>query len=84
MFQVAKFVSDDCFNFSTVERGFLRWAIASDGIDPVEYLAVAERQFLEQAVEEDLTSGPFADFVEDPAVYNAEDALLPHSSLSIP
>jgi hypothetical protein len=47
------------FNFSIVERGFLRWKIASDGIDPVEYLAVAERAYLEQAVEEDLTSGPF-------------------------
>ena len=72
------------FNFSTIERGFLRWAIASEGIDPVEYLAVAERQFLEQAVEEDLTSGPFAGLTEDPAVYNGDGPLLPHSSLTMP
>lgn len=73
------------FNFSTVERGFLRWAVASDGIDPVEYLAVAERQFLEQAVEEDLTSGPYAGMAEDPAVYEATPVRgsYPHSIYSV-
>ena len=47
------------FNFSVVERGFLRWAWHSEGVDPVEYLAVADRQYLEQSIEEDLESGQF-------------------------
>jgi hypothetical protein len=36
--------------FTTVERGFLRWQWASQGVDPVEYLAVTERSGLEQLV----------------------------------
>ena len=47
------------FNFSVVERGFLRWAWHSEGVDAVEYLAVADRQYLEQSVEEDIQSGQF-------------------------
>jgi hypothetical protein len=35
-----------------IERGFLRWQLHSDNVEEVEYLAVAERDFLEQIVEE--------------------------------
>ncbi len=35
-----------------IERGFLRWQWHSDNVEEVEYLAVAERDFLEQIVEE--------------------------------
>lgn len=35
-----------------IERGFLRWLWHSDNVEDVEYLAVAERSFLEQIVEE--------------------------------
>jgi hypothetical protein len=38
--------------YSVLERGFLRWEWASKDIDPVEYLAVLERDGLEQMVEE--------------------------------
>jgi hypothetical protein len=37
-----------------IERGFLRWAWHSDNVDQVEYLAVAERDYLQQIVEETL------------------------------
>lgn len=37
-----------------IERGFLRWLWHSDNVDDVEYLAVAERSFLEQIVEESM------------------------------
>jgi hypothetical protein len=37
-----------------IERGFLRWAWHSDNVDQVEYLAVAERDYLQQLVEETL------------------------------
>jgi hypothetical protein len=33
--------------FTIIERGFLRWQWASDGIDPVEYLVACELQSLE-------------------------------------
>ena len=39
-----------------IERGFLRWLWASEGIDEVEYLAVASRHYLEQLVDEEYTS----------------------------
>ena len=35
-----------------IERGFMRWLWHSDNVEEVEYLAVAERDFLEQIVEE--------------------------------
>ncbi len=38
--------------YTTIERGFLRWEWASEGIDPVEYLCVIERKGLEQMVDE--------------------------------
>jgi hypothetical protein len=38
--------------YTTIERGFLRWDWASDGIDPVEYLCVIERKGIEQMVAE--------------------------------
>ena len=37
-----------------IERGFLRWAWHSENVDQVEYLAVAERNYLQQIVEETL------------------------------
>lgn len=39
-----------------IERGFLRWLWHSDNVEEVEYLAVAERSFLEQIVEEGIES----------------------------
>jgi hypothetical protein len=42
--------------FTTVERGFLRWQWASRDVDPIEYLAVIERDSLEQLVDEMLTT----------------------------
>lgn len=39
-----------------LERGFLRWQWFSDGVDAVEYLAVASKPYLEQLVEEELTT----------------------------
>jgi len=69
------------FNFSTVERGFLRWAIASEGIDSVEYLAVSERHFLEQAVEEDITSGPFGLASDEATISEPADTKFGTSSV---
>lgn len=42
--------------FNYLERGFFRWQWGSDGIDPVEWIAIAERRGLEQMVEEMLTT----------------------------
>jgi hypothetical protein len=42
--------------YSTIERGFLRWEWASEGIDPVEYLCVIDRSGLEQMVDEMMTT----------------------------
>lgn len=42
--------------YSALERGFFRWQWISDGIDPVEWLAMSERSSLEQLVEEMLTT----------------------------
>jgi hypothetical protein len=38
-----------------LERGFLRWQWVTEGIDNVEYLAVASKAYLEQLVEEELS-----------------------------
>ncbi len=38
-----------------LERGFLRWQWFSEGVDAVEYLAVASKSYLEQLVEEELS-----------------------------
>jgi hypothetical protein len=43
--------------FTYLERGFLRWQWNAEGIDPVEYLGVADRLSLEQMIEEYLTTG---------------------------
>ncbi len=40
-----------------IERGFLRWAWHSENVDEVEYLAVAERDFLQQIVAEAADNG---------------------------
>jgi hypothetical protein len=42
--------------FPVLERGFLRWQWPTDGIDPVEYLGIAERSALEQMIDEMLTT----------------------------
>jgi hypothetical protein len=42
--------------YTYLEKGFLRWQWASDGMDPVEWLAVAERPSLEQMINEASTS----------------------------
>ncbi|MDE2384189.1 MAG: hypothetical protein KGO53_06180 [Alphaproteobacteria bacterium] len=39
-----------------IERGFLRWLWHSDGVEPVEYLTVAERLHIEQFVDEPVTN----------------------------
>jgi hypothetical protein len=38
--------------FTVVERGFMRWQWATEGIDPVEYLVAVEGHSLESMVEE--------------------------------
>ena len=42
--------------YTILERGFLRWQWASEGVDPVEYLVAVERDSLEAMVEELLTT----------------------------
>ena len=42
--------------YAFLERGFFRWQWVSDGIDPVEWIAVSQRPNLEQMVEEMLTT----------------------------
>jgi hypothetical protein len=42
--------------YTILERGFLRWQWASDGIDPVEYLVAAELPSLEGMIEEMLAT----------------------------
>jgi len=42
--------------FSYLERGFFRWQWGGEGIDPVEWVAIAERSGLEQMVDEMLTT----------------------------
>ena len=37
--------------YNMLELGFLRWQVASDGIDPFEYLYVLERQAVETMIE---------------------------------
>ena len=47
--------------YTILERGFLRWQWASEGIDPVEYLVAAELHSLEAMIDEMLaTSTEFA------------------------
>lgn len=43
--------------YPVLERGFLRWQWASEGVDPVEYLVAVERSSLEAMVEEILSTG---------------------------
>jgi hypothetical protein len=42
--------------YTILERGFLRWQWASDGIDPVEYLVAAELASLENMINEMLAT----------------------------
>jgi hypothetical protein len=42
--------------YSHLERGFFRWKWASEGIDTVEWLAVAERPAMEQLIADMLTT----------------------------
>ncbi len=42
--------------YSILERGFMRWQWASDGIDPVEYLTAVELPSLENMIEEMLAT----------------------------
>ena len=42
--------------YAHLERGFFRWKWATDGLDSVEWLAVAERPAIEQMVSEMLTT----------------------------
>ncbi len=42
--------------YNYVEKGFLRWQWATDGIDLVEWLNVAERQSIEQMINEIITN----------------------------
>jgi hypothetical protein len=54
--QMAKHGHLGRIGFTILERGVLRWTWASDGIDLVEYLAVIEKQSIEQLLDEMLTS----------------------------
>jgi hypothetical protein len=40
--------------YSYIEKGVLRWLTMSDGIDPVEWIAISERPALEQLIEQEL------------------------------
>ena len=42
--------------YNYIEKGFLRWQWASDGIDLIEWLNIAERHAIEQMVNEMITS----------------------------
>jgi hypothetical protein len=42
--------------YTILERGFLRWQLASDDIDPVEYLVAVERPSLESMIEDLVTT----------------------------
>ena len=42
--------------YTHLERGFFRWQWVSEGIDPIEWVAIAERSGLEQMVNEILTT----------------------------
>jgi hypothetical protein len=42
--------------YAYLERGFFRWEWISEGIDPVEWIAISERANLEQLVDEMLTT----------------------------
>ena len=54
--QMAKHGHVGRIGYTILERGFLRWTWASEGIDPVEYLAVIEKLAVEQMVEEMLSA----------------------------
>jgi hypothetical protein len=59
--QMAKHGHVGRIGYTILERGFLRWTWASEGIDPVEYLAVIEKPSIEQMVEEMLSSNARAE-----------------------
>ena len=42
--------------YTYLERGFFRWQMQSEGIDPIEWIAIAERAALEALVDEMLTT----------------------------
>lgn len=44
--------------FAYIERGVLRWQTTSEGIDPVEWIAISERSALEQMIEQELLTQP--------------------------
>ncbi len=50
--QMAKHGHLNRIGYSNIERGFLRWEWSSDGVEPVEYLAVVDRAGLELLVED--------------------------------
>lgn len=52
--------------YPVLERGFLRWQWASEGVDPVEYLVAVERSSLEAMVEEILSTGALCQPGPDP------------------
>jgi hypothetical protein len=54
--QMAKHGHPNRIGYTTIERGFLKWEWASDGIDPVEYLNVVKRQGLQQIIDEMVVS----------------------------
>jgi len=42
--------------YNYIEKGFLRWQWATDGIDLTEWLNIAERHAIEQMINEMITS----------------------------
>ncbi len=49
---MAKHGHPNRIGYTSIEKGFLKWEWASEGIDPVEYLNVVTRKGLEQLVDE--------------------------------
>ncbi len=59
--QMAKHGHVGRIGYTFLERGVLRWTWAPEGIDPVEYLAVIDKNSVEQMVEEMLSSNTSAE-----------------------
>jgi hypothetical protein len=70
--QMAKHGHPNRIGYSTIEKGFLKWEWASQGVDPVEYLTVVTRKGLQQLVDEMLVREP----EYRPRLYDKEHLLL--------
>ncbi len=55
---MAKHGHPNRIGYTSIEKGFLKWEWASNGIDPVEYLTVVKRPGLQQLVDEMQSTEP--------------------------